>query len=88
MAKAHLRFWSPLSRKQPRAAVGAKRSFGDRMKSTVADSSIQVRWGSGYWVSEAGVIPQPSSDTIGPATDTTGVAGAIGKAGTSVSPGN
>ena len=70
------------------AALGAKRSFGDRMKSTVADSSIQVRWGSGYWVSEAGVIPQPSSDTIGPATDTTGVAGAIGKAGTSVSPGN
>jgi hypothetical protein len=72
------------------------------MKSMVADSSIQVRWGSGYWgfggwrhrgwLASSWKEPrnrQPSpSDTTDLTTDTTGGAGAIGKAGTSVSPGS
>jgi hypothetical protein len=60
------------------------------MKSMVADSSIQVRWGWGYW---AGVVEvwlvrgngprnrQPSpSHAIGLTTGTTRGAGTIGKA--------
>ena len=61
------------------------------MKSMVADSSIQVRWGWRHrgWLARSWERNQePAAFAFGyyrPTTDTTGGAGAIGKAGISVS---